>query len=508
MSQLNRTKHYWQAAEAAGKVSVGPLTEFPERILQFGEGNFLRAFVDWMINRLNARGLFNGRVVVVQPIAQGLVPALNKQDGLYTLLLRGLQNGEVIEEREIITSVSRGINPYAEWDAYLACAANPDLRFIVSNTTEAGIAYLEEPRPVDACPNSFPAKVTAFLHARFRHFGGAAAAGMVLIPCELIDRNGDNLKRAVLQHARAWELADGFAAWVEEHCAFLNTLVDRIVTGYPKEEAAEICAELGYEDTLLDTGEIFHLWVIEGGARYRAELPFEQAGLNVIWTDNMEPYRTRKVRILNGAHTMTVLAAYLAGRETVRESVEDALIGAYMRQGIFDEIIPILELPAEEKARFAEAVFERFRNPFIRHLLLSIALNSVSKFAVRVLPSLLEYREHTGALPTTLTFSLAALLAFYRGTEIADGALQGARDGQPYPIKDDAPVLAEFAAAWTAFAQDSDVQALVRRILGQPWWGQDLTAVRGLADAVAAYLHTILEKGMVAAMEEFVSERI
>ncbi|MHB0937262.1 MAG: tagaturonate reductase [Armatimonadota bacterium] len=504
MAQLNRSSHCWDAAEAAGKVVVGPLEEYPVRVLQFGEGNFLRAFVDWMFNRLNAQGLFNGSVVVVQPIARGMVPVLNAQEGLYTLLLRGLRDGEVTEERELITAVRCGIDPYADWAGFLDCARLPELRFIVSNTTEAGIAYMEEPKPAATCPDSFPAKVAAFLYTRYRHFAGAAKAGMVLLPCELIDRNGDNLKRAVLQHAEAWKLEKGFCAWVEAHCRFLNTLVDRIVTGYPANEAASLCAELGYEDKLLDTGELFHLWVIEGDCR--EELPFTQAGLNVIWTDNMEPYRTRKVRILNGAHTMTVLAAYLAGKETVREAVEDPLIGAYMRQGLSQEIIPTLELPEEEKLSFAVAVLERFRNPFIRHLLLSITLNSVSKFAVRVLPSLLQYHQRNGELPTTLVFSLAALIAFYRG-EPADGALQGSRDGQPYAIKDDAPVLAEFAAAWNEHA--GDIPALCRRILARAdWWGQDLTAIPGLAELVTADLQAILTDGVTSAMRGIVAEEV
>ena len=504
MQTLNRSSQPWLPAQASGKLAVGALDAFPERVLQFGEGNFLRAFVDWMIGRLNAQGLFNGRVVVVQPIAQGLIPVINAQDGLYTLLLRGLQDGAVVESRELITSISRGIDPYANWGDFLACAANPDLRFIVSNTTEAGIAYVEEPRPVDACPASFPAKVTAFLHARFTHFAGAPSAGMVLIPCELIDRNGDNLKKAVLRHAEAWGLGDAFRAWVEEHCAFLNTLVDRIVTGYPREEAAALCEELGYEDQLLDTGEIFHLWVIEGDLKLREELPFDRAGLNVVWTDNLEPYRTRKVRILNGAHTMTVLAAYLMGRETVREAVEDPLIGAFMRKGLFEEIIPTLTLPEDEKQAFAEAVLERFRNPFIRHLLLSIALNSVSKFAVRVLPSLLAYREQTGTLPPALTFSLAALFAFYRGMEIADSALHGTRDGQPYAIKDDQPILEEFASAWSTF---TDADTLCRRLLARAdWWGQDLNAVPEMAETVSATLQSILEIGMTESMQRLLSK--
>jgi tagaturonate reductase len=500
MASLNRT---WLSKGVAlpAEVTVGPLGPLPERILQFGEGGFLRAFVDWMVDTMNRQGLFNGSVVVVQPIAQGFVPTLNVQDGLYTLLLRGVEAGQVVERTQVVTAISRGINPYADWAEYLACAENPDLRFIVSNTTEAGIAYLAEPRPTDACPQSFPAKVTAFLHQRFTHFAGAPDAGMVIIPCELIDRNGDALKAIVLRLAEEWGLPIAFAAWVREHCAFLNTLVDRIVTGYPKDEAQAITTRLGYEDALLDTGEVFHLWVIEGDKKYAAELPLAQAGLDVLWTDDQTPYRTRKVRILNGAHTMAVLAAYLYGKNTVRECVEDPLISAYMRTGVFEEIIPTLDLPEAEKQAFAAAVFERFANPFICHELLSIALNSVSKWKVRVLPSLTEYVERMDELPRALTFSLAALIAFYRGAEPRDGALVGHRDGAEYLIKDDAAILTAFADAWRTWS--NDIPALTDTLLSRTdLWGEDLTAIPGLSTQVAADLYAIVHEGMAMALRE------
>ena len=475
--------------------------EYPERILQFGEGNFLRAFVDWMVQRLNAAGRVQGRVVVVQPLAQGLVETLNAQDGLYTLLLRGVQEARVVEQREVITAISRGLNPYADWSAFLATARQPELRFVVSNTTEAGIAYVAEPFPAHTCPASFPAKLTAWLYARYQHFHGSPEAGVVLLPCELIDRNGDVLKRCVLQQATVWGRGDGFRTWLETQCTFCTTLVDRIVTGYPREEAAALATELGYEDKLLVAGEIFHLWVIEGPQALQEELPFAQAGLNVLWTSNLEPYRTRKVRILNGAHTMTVLAAYLAGRETVRDCVNDPLLSAYLRQGIFEEIIPTLDLSADEKQQFAEAVLERFANPFIHHQLLSIALNSVSKFAVRVLPSLLAYRERRGVVPPTLTFSLAALLAFYRGEAQPDGMLQGMRDGCRYPIKDDPAVLQAFIAAWSRNSPAEVCHGILTRT---DWWGQDLSAVPGLAEAVTVHLQRIVREGMTAALQAVV----
>lgn len=501
--QLNR-----QTLAALGRpfgVSIGNLAPKPERVLQFGEGNFLRSFVDWMIDDMNRRDLFGGRVVVVQPIEHGLVDVLNEQEGLYTLILRGLQGGQIVERREIVTAISRGINPYQDWGAFLAAAAQPDLRFVVSNTTEAGIAYLEEPRPVDKCPASFPAKVAALLAERFSRLNGDPTRGLVFLPCELIDKNGEQLRSCVLRHAAAWGLSQAFVRWVTECNRFLNTLVDRIVPGYPHEEIPSLTTQLGYEDRLLTTGEIFHVWVIEGNAAVAKELPLQEAGLNVVWTSDLQPFRTRKVRILNGAHTMMALAAYLADLDTVRQCVEDPVLGAYVRRGVFDEILPLLPLPAEETRAFAEGVMERLANPFIRHNLLSIALNSVSKYRVRVLPSLLEYRAANQRLPPALTFSLAALLAFYRGTEVRDGALLGARTDGPYAVKDDAPVLEAFVDRWRAFAQHRDVTALCRAILARTdFWGEDLAALPDLVEGVSADLSQILHVGVRQAVNALV----
>lgn len=482
-------------------LAVGPGAAFPERVLQFGEGNFLRCFVDWMINAMNAQGLFGGRVVVVQPIASGMLPALRAQDHLYTVLLRGLMGGRVVERREVVTAISRGINPYEAWGEFLATAAQPELRFVVSNTTEAGIAYVEEPRPWDTCPRFFPAKVTAWLFERFCRFEGSAEGGVIFLPCELIDRNGETLRACVLRHAEAWALGPEFARWVAGSNRFLNTLVDRIVPGHPHEEMAGLAATLGYEDRLLVAGEIFHVWVIEGDAAVAEELPLTKAGLDVVWTPDLQPFRTRKVRILNGAHTMTALPAFLAGLETVRGCVEDPILGAYLRRGVFDEILPLLTLPAEETRRFAEDVMERLANPFIKHNLISIALNSVAKYRVRVLPSLLESRALHRRLPPALTFSLAALLAFYRGTEIVDGALVGTRPGGPYAIKDDLPVLETFREQWHAYDAHRDPRALVRTLLARPdFWGEDLSALSDLADAVGMHLARILDGGVRAAL--------
>ncbi len=485
-------------------IRVTPKTKRPEKVLQFGEGNFLRGFVNWMFNKLNTDGLFNGEVVVVQPIEHGLVDMLNDQDGLYTLLLRGLKNGDVVVDKEIISSVGRGINPYRDFDEYLKCAENADLRVIISNTTEAGIAYNPGEKYDDAPPASFPGKLTVLLHKRFKAFNGDASKGLIIVPCELIDRNGDNLKKVVFRLAGEWNLGEDFITWLENSNYFLNTLVDRIVTGYPRDEISKLTEELGYTDNLLNTAEPFHLWVIEGDKKLEKELPFTKAGLNVVWTSDMTPYRTRKVRILNGAHTMTVLAAYLAGKDTVKECMDDTLINNYMKKGLFEEIIPTIDLPAKELEDFSSAVFERFANPFIKHYLLSIALNSVSKFKSRILPSIKDYIERKGRLPKVLTFSLAALIAFYRGTEIRETALIGNRPGNEYKISDDMSILEAFGALWSEFdGSKESAGKLVKAVLANTgWWGSDLNELNGFTAAVTDNLYSILTNGAAEAVRE------
>jgi tagaturonate reductase len=471
-----------------------PAVALPEKILQFGEGNFLRGFADWKVDALNRKGLFNGSIVVVQPVKQGLVDVLQAQEGLYTLLLRGIQGGKLVESREIISSISRALNPYEQWAEVARLARSEDLRFVFSNTTEAGIAYVAEPHDPAHCPNSFPAKVASLLYERFQAFNGDARKGLIFLPCELIEQNGARLKEYVFKHAAAWNLGDAFAAWVDSANYFLNTLVDRIVPGYPKEEAAKLTAELGYEDKLMVTGEIFHLWVIEGPSHLAEEIPFHKAGLNVVWTSDMAPYRTRKVRVLNGAHTSSVLGAFLGGLNTVGEMMKDPVFGQFVHQAVFDEIVPMLSMDPEDRRKYAEAVMERFNNPFIKHELLSISLNSVSKWKVRVLPSLLDYVRTTGKLPPALTFSLAALIRFYDGTPVSERELRGTRNGQPYPIRDDADVLQFFAAQWKTYHASGDLTALVKAVLAQkPFWGRDLTEIKGFALAVERHLRRLVQ---------------
>jgi len=479
---------------------------YPEKVLQFGEGNFLRAFADWMIGRMNARGLFGGRVVLVQPLPAGAARALNAQDGLYTVILRGLSGGQVVDTRELCSAVSRCIDPHVEHDRFLACARNPDLRFVVSNTTEAGIRTDPADAPDARPPVSFPGKLTQLLFARFQAFGGAPTRGLVMLPCELIERNGDALRRAVVETARAWALPAAFHAWLDASCLFTSTLVDRIVTGYPKDEADALGAALGYRDELMVAGEVFHSWVIEAPQALEDALPLRAAGLDVVWTRDITPYRERKVRILNGAHTMTALAAYLAGLETVRDVMDDRLFRAYLVQGIEDEILPTLTLPPGELVAFARSVIERFENPFIKHQLHSIALNSVSKYRARILGAVVDYTRIHGRLPPRLTFALAALVAFYRGHEIRDGALIGTRAGVAYRIQDEPAVLELFCDAWRAAGERPTAGgylALAHAVLSRAdLWGQDLgNNLPGLQGTVAAHVADIVEHGPRAALQ-------
>ncbi len=477
---------------------------YPEKVLQFGEGNFLRAFVDWMINKANKDGIYQGSIVLCQPIAQGLKKMINDQDGVYTLAMRGAENGTPVENIEIITSVSRCINPYEDedYDELMKLARSEDLEVVVSNTTEAGIAYHEGDKLTDRPPVSFPAKVTAFLYERYKAFTGAMDRGLLFLPVELIDNNGAELKRIVLQYADEWELGEEFKNWVVNANEFTSTLVDRIVTGYPRDQIDYFEEKLGYKDNVIDTSELFNLWVIEGDKKWADKLPVHKTDANVIWTDDVKPYKKRKVRILNGAHTSTVLAAYLAGYDIVVDFMKDDVIRTFMNDVIYKEVIPTLDLPKEELESFAAAVNDRFANPYIKHKLLDIALNSCSKFNARCLPSLLSYAEEKGELPKCLTFSLAAFIKFYQG-EMKDGAYTGTRkDGTQYPLRDDADVLKFFADVWA----DPDAGKVAQAVLSHTefWSGRDLTEVAGLLDAVAGYLKEMETKDIKDIMAELI----
>ena len=374
-----------------------------ERVIQFGEGGFLRGFVDWMLQKVNENSDFDGSVVVVQPIEQGMCDMLTAQDCVYTQVIRGVEGVDTT----IVDVISRCVKPYEDFASYLALAEQPEMRFVVSNTTESGIVFSSEDKITDAPPKSFPAKVTLLLKKRFE----LGLPGFIFLPCELIDRNGDNLRKCILQYADLWNLGDEFKNWVEKDNVFTNTLVDRINTGYPRGEDLG----LGYEDNMVNTSEFFHLWVIETDFDLNKEMPFSKTDLNVIITpDKLEMYRTRKVRILNGAHTSLVPYAMLSGLDTVKSCLDDEVMSEHLKKCVFDEIIPTLDLPHDELLSYANSVVERFSNPYIKHYLSAIALNSVSKFKVRVLPSILEYIKRYDKMPETLLFAFAKLIEFYK----------------------------------------------------------------------------------------------
>ena len=480
------------------------LKDAPERVLQFGEGNFLRAFVDYFIDMMNEKAGFNSKVVLVQPIANhtgfSLADVINEQEGLYTLYLRGFENNQKVNDKRIISCVSRCLNVHSDYEQVMACAENPELRFITCNTTEAGIAYDPECQFDQTPPSSYPAKLTQFLYRRFQKFGQEEGKGFIILACELIDDNGKELEKCVLKYARQWELGEDFIQWIEKENIFCSTLVDRIVTGYPRAEAAAINEANGYEDNIIDTGEVFGFWVIEGPDSLKKELPFAEAGLPVLITDNHKPYKQRKVRILNGAHTSMVLGAYLAGQNIVRDCMHDDTILKFMNKTIYEEIIPTLSLSEEDCKDFAAAVTERFKNPFIDHALLSISLNSTSKWKARVMPSLEGYVEKFGKLPKCITASFAFYLEFYHlGRELTEAGLVAKRsNGDSYTISDDRAVL-EF---YYAHRDDSPSELVHAVCTNQDFWGKDLTELPGFEEEVTRILENIEAKGACQEMKE------
>ncbi|MCP1110365.1 tagaturonate reductase [Ohessyouella blattaphilus] len=473
------------------------LKEAPERILQFGEGNFMRAFVDYFFDMMNEKVDFRSKVVLVQPIAPGLADMINEQEGLYTLYLRGYQDGQKVNDKRIISCVSRCLNPYNDYEEVLACADNPDLRFITCNTTEAGIAYDPNCRFEDVPASSFPGKLTQFMYRRFQKFGSEKGKGFVILACELIDNNGNELEKCVLNYAKQWDLGEDFANWLKEENIFCSTLVDRIVTGYPRNEIEEINAQNSYVDNLVNTAEVFGFWVIEGPESLKKELPFEEAGLPVLITADHKPYKQRKVRILNGAHTAFVLGAYLSGQNIVRDCMDDEVINGFMNKAIYDEIIPTLTLPEAELKEFAASVTERFKNPFIDHALLDISLNSTSKWRARVMPSVKGYLEKNQVLPACLTASFAFYITFYRGYALRDNVMLAKRGSSDYPVKDDLEVLNFYLAH-----QGDDAKTLAKAVCeNTAFWGEDLTKLPQFVDAVATYLEEIEKNGTYEVMK-------
>lgn len=471
MKQLNRTN-----VQA---------NKYPERIIQFGEGNFLRAFVDWIIYNMNQKAGFNSSVVIVQPLENGMVNMLNEQDGLYHVNLQGLQNGKEVDSIQLIDVVSRGLNPYAQYDEFLKLAEIPEMRFVISNTTEAGIAFDPSCKLEDAPAKSYPGKLTQLLFHRFNVFNGAMDKGLIIFPCELIFDNGKVLKKCIDQYIELWNLGEDFKHWFDTACGVYCTLVDRIVPGYPRDSIGQILDRIGLDDKLVVKGEIFHLWVIEAPKTVEKEFPADKAGLNVLFVPCEKPYHDRKVTLLNGPHTVLSPVGYLAGLDTVKECCDDPVIGRFVKKVMFDELLETLDLPRVELTQFADAVLERFRNPFVKHFVTSIMLNSFPKFKTRDLPGLKIFLERKGVLPSGLVLGLAAIVTYYKG---------GKRGKDEIVLKDD-PVIIELLNNLWADGSPIDV---AKGVLGAEFiWGEDLNSIPGLTDRLADYIRMIQDKGMI-----------
>lgn len=453
--------------------------EYPVNILQFGYGNFLRGFADWMIEIANSNGVFRGNIGVVQIHSKEVDGRIGKQNGLFHVIERGQSKGEIVDRATLISCVKSVTSIFEDYESYLKLGENPDLEFVISNTTESGIRFDPTDLGIDAISKTFPGKLTALLYRRFNYFGGDPAKGLIFLPCELIEKNGKQLKSCILSYSEKWNLPHEFQHWISVHNIFCDTLVDRIVPGYPKAEIAEISAKLGYQDELAVLVEPYYFWAIEGPKTVQKRFPLDLAGLNVKFVADLSPYRTMKVRILNGAHTTLVPYAYLHGFRTVREAVEDLAMGSFLSKAIFEEIIPSIDFSEIELKAFANEVLDRFANPFIRHELQSIALNSISKFKVRVLPSMLSYWEKNKSWPQNLTLGFAALLLFYKGNFNAE----------PLPLNDDPEVISFFSSAWE---KPNLIETLEEICANESLWGKNLASFEGLISELAQHVQQIL----------------
>ena len=462
---------------------------YTEKIIQFGEGNFLRAFIEWIIWKTNQKTDFDASVVIVQPIEKGMVDMLNEQDCLYHLNLQGLDKGQSVDSVDMIDVVSRGLNPYREFEEYLKLAEQPQMRFVISNTTEAGIAFDPDCKLDDKPALSYPGKLTQLLYHRYEYFKGDMTKGFIIFPCELIFENGKHLKECIRQYIDLWNLGEGFSNWFENACGVYSTLVDRIVPGYPRDTATQLCERVGYQDNMLDKAEIFHLWVIEAPKEIAAEFPADKAGLNVLFVPSEAPYHERKVTLLNGPHTVLSPVGYLSGLNTVKECCEDPLIGKFVHKVMYEELLPTLNLPENELLQFAGDVMERFRNPFVKHFVTSIMLNSFPKFRTRDLPGIKTYLERKGELPAGLVLGLAAICTYYKG---------GKRGEDEIVPNDDPKIVQLLKDLWAT----DDVRKVAEGVLGAEFiWDEDLNAIPGLTRLLTKALALIQMEGMRAAIQ-------
>ncbi len=480
---------------------TAPKMVAPERIIQFGEGNFLRAFIDWIIWNMDKKTDFNASVVVVQPIEKGMVDWLNGQDCLYHLNLQGRVNGEVINTIDRVDVISRALNPYTQNQAFMALADQPEIRFVISNTTEAGITFDDSCKFSDKPASSYPGKLTQLLYRRFKTFNGCPSKGLIIMPCELIFLNGHHLYECIEQYIELWKNDFGadyaaFKEWFEKYNYVCATLVDRIVPGFPRKDIDAIREQISYRDDLVVQAEAFHLWVIEKAKnmtveQLKAEFPSDKAGLQVIITDNEQPYHERKVTLLNGPHTVLSPVAYLSGINIVRDACNDPVVGKYIHLVQFDELMQTLNLPMDELQKFAEDVLGRFNNPFVDHQVTSIMLNSFPKYETRDLPGVKVYLQRKGQLPKGLVFGLAAIITYYKGGKRADGA-------EIVP-NDDPKIIEKLTELWAT----GDTQKVAEGVLAFDYvWKEDLNkTVPGLTELVKKDLDLIQEKGMLEAVK-------
>lgn len=466
---------------------------YPERVVQFGGGNFLRGFVDWMIEILNEQAGFDSSIVIVKVTPRGGYDELDAQEGLFHVHLQGMLDGKEVSETRLITCVSRTVYPYQDYASYLALAEQPEIRFLISNTTEAGISYSEGDQFSDQPASSFPAKLTQFLYHRYQHFDGDPSKGCNIIPTELIVQNGTQLRDIILRYADQWGLESGFREWIKQHNLFCNTLVDRIVSGFPKAQSDALLQQIGYDDQLLTMGEPYNSWIIEAPHHLKDELPIDQTDLGIRVVDDADPYRQTKVRILNGAHSSMTWTGLLLGFDLVRQCVEHPTVDRFLRDLVYDEIIPSMDLPQDDLKDFAQATFDRFRNPHIEHHLRDIALNSTSKFRARMVPTLLGYQQKTGRLPRRVVLVFAALIRLYKGEW----------QGETITLKDDPAAIEWFQQQW----QDANSPAAVvdAVLKNNDLWGEDLSAVPGLRDQLTDDL-TRIDQGELMALMEAVNE--
>jgi len=468
--------------------------QYPERIIQFGEGNFLRAFVDWIVWNMNEKADFNASVVVVQPIAQGMVDMLNKQDCLYHVNLQGLDQGVAVDSLTMIDVISRALNPYTENEAFMKLAEQPEMRFIISNTTEAGIAFDPSCKLTDVPASSYPGKLTQLLYHRFKTFHGDKTKGFIIFPCELIFLNGHKLKETIFQYIELWNLEEAFKTWFEEACGVYATLVDRIVPGFPRKDILAIQEKLQYNDNLVVQAEIFHLWVIEAPKEVAEEFPADKAGLNVLFVPSEEPYHERKVTLLNGPHTVLSPVAYLSGLNIVREACQHEVIGKYIDKVMFGELLETLNLPKDELIQFGKDVLERFNNPFVDHQVTSIMLNSFPKYQTRDLPGLKTYFDRKGVLPSGLVLGLAAIITYYKG---------GKRGDDEIKILDDVKITTLLTDLWATGCTNKVAEGVLN---AEFIWGENLNLIPGLTEKIVYYLNSIQEKGMIHVVKEVVNE--